>query len=88
MSFWVMAKNIYKLQMNFNVRHQRKVWKGLYHQICPMSHKMHTHDEWNISTLDLNYNSRFEALESIDPMNTTIDRLWSKLLFLQTPLCH
>ncbi len=60
-------KNIQRLQNTFNVKHQRKVWKGLYRQICPMNHTMHTHDKCNKSILDLNCNSKFEPWKILTP---------------------
>jgi len=53
-----------------------------------MSHIMYISDKWSILSLDLNCNSKFEALEGIDPINTKIDQPWSKTFFLLTPLCH
>ncbi len=35
-----------------------------------MNHTMHTNDKGNISTLDLNCNSKSKALESVDPVST------------------
>ncbi len=49
---------------------------------------MYISDKWSILSLDLNYNSKFEALEGIDPINTKTNQPWSKAFFLQTPLCH
>jgi hypothetical protein len=66
----VEKKNIQKLQKTFNARHQKKVWKGLYYQICAMNHIMHTCDKWSILMLDLNYNSISKALEGTNPINT------------------
>ncbi len=60
-------KKIQRLQKTFNVKHQRKVWKGLYRQICPMNHTMHTHDKCNKSILDLNCNSIFEPWKILTP---------------------
>jgi len=66
----VVEKNIQKLQKTFNEKHQRKVWKGLYCQTCPVNHIMHTHDKWSILMLDLNYNSISKVLEGTNPINT------------------
>jgi hypothetical protein len=38
-----------------------------------MNHTMYISDKWSILLLDLNYNSKFETLEGIDPINTKID---------------
>ncbi len=66
-SFGTMGKQTYKHYKTFNVKHQKKVWKGLYHQISLMSHTMHISDKWNILSWDLNCNSRSQALDGMDP---------------------
>jgi len=64
------------------------MWESLYHQISLMNHTMYTNDKWSTLLLDLNYNSIFEALEGINPINTKKDQPWSKVFFLQTPLYY
>ncbi len=78
--------NIQTLQKTFNVKHQKKVWKGLYHQISLMSHSMHTSDKWSILSLDLNCNSRFQALDGMDPSTPKQMSLEASFSFFK-PLC-
>jgi len=73
----------YKIAKNLQCETLKEGLKGLYHQIYLVNHTMHTHDEWNILTLDPNSNSK-----GIHPINTKTYELWSKFLFFQTPLCH
>jgi len=47
-----------------------------------MIHTMYINDKWNILLLDLNYNSRFKVLESINPINTKTNQPLSKVFFL------
>jgi hypothetical protein len=52
MSFKVVAKKNTKIAKDLQCKTPKKSLRGSYRQICPMSHKMHTHDKCNILTLD------------------------------------
>jgi hypothetical protein len=80
MVFGTMVKiAIQTLQNVFDVTNQSYFWKGLYHNICLMSHTRHTDDKWNVLISDLDCRSWFKALEGVD-------WCWPIIDFFQKPL--